>query len=112
MKPMSNEKVKKQPNNGPNIQKEKETVSKMIGLYCRKKHHRHELCSECQGLQTYAHKRLSLCQFGEEKTACSNCKVHCYKPEYREKMKTVMRYSGPWMLVYHPVYAIKHLLNK
>jgi hypothetical protein len=27
-------------------------------------------------------------------------------------MKSVMRYSGPWMLLYHPVYSVKHLLNK
>jgi predicted amidophosphoribosyltransferase len=99
-------------NNGPVVQKEKETVTKMIYLYCKKKHHHEELCAECQDLKDYALKRLSLCRFGEDKTACSNCPVHCYKPEYRQKIKAVMRYSGPWMLVYHPVYAVKHLLNK
>lgn len=99
-------------NNGPNIQKEKETVSEIIRLYCRKKQHKQELCKECLDLKAYALKRLSLCQFGEEKSACSNCTVHCYKPEYRQKMKDVMRYSGPWMLLYHPVYSVKHLLNK
>ena len=99
-------------NNGPNIQKEKETVTKMIDLYCRKKHHNRELCEECTDLKNYALKRLSLCPFGEEKTACSNCRVHCYKPEYRQRIKEVMRYAGPWMLLYHPVYAVKHLLNK
>jgi predicted amidophosphoribosyltransferase len=99
-------------NNGPVVQKEKETVTKMIHLYCRKKHHQHELCPDCQNLQDYALKRLSLCRFGEDKTACSSCSVHCYKPDYRQKIKAVMRYSGPWMLVYHPVYAVKHLLNK
>jgi hypothetical protein len=105
--------MKKQLNNGPNIQKEKEMVTKMIDLYCRKKHHHgQELCMECQDLKTYAHMRLSLCRFGEEKSACSNCLVHCYKPTYRIEMKSVMRFSGPWMLLYHPVYSIKHLLNK
>jgi hypothetical protein len=99
-------------NNGPVVQKEEETVTKMLHLYCHKKHHLHELCADCQDLQDYALKRLSLCRFGEDKTACSNCPVHCYKPEYREKIKVVMRFSGPWMLVYHPVYAVKHLLNK
>lgn len=103
---------RKELNNGPNIQKEKDTVSKMISIYCRKKHHQHDLCAECLDLKNYAYKRLSLCRFGEDKTACSNCSVHCYKSAYREKMKAVMRYSGPWMLLYHPVYAVKHLLNK
>jgi Nitrous oxide-stimulated promoter len=103
----------RQLNNGPKIQMEKEMVSKMIKLYCRKKHHNdQELCKDCQNLKTYAVMRLSLCRFGEEKSACSNCSVHCYKPKYRVKMKSVMRYCGPWMLLYHPVYSFKHLLNK
>jgi hypothetical protein len=99
-------------NNGPVIQKEKEVVTKMIEIYCRKNHHNYGLCDECQDLKNYAHKRLSLCPFGEEKTACSNCKIHCYKPEYCQKMKAVMRYSGRWMLLYYPIYSVKHLLNK
>ena len=103
--------MKKELNNGPIIQKEKETVSKMIDLYCRKKHHHHNLFEECQDLKDYALKRLSLCRFGEEKSACSNCTVHCYKPEYRQRIKSVMRYAGPWMLLYHPVYSVKHLIS-
>jgi hypothetical protein len=98
-------------NNGPNIRKEKDTVSRMIELYCRKKHRRKELCEECTALKNFAHKRLSLCPFGEDKGACSNCSVHCYKPEYRIKIKAVMRYTGPWMLVYHPVFSVKHLIS-
>lgn len=103
---------KRKVNEGPNIRKEMETVSKMIEIYCHRKHHSKELCEECSDLMNYALKRLSLCRFGEEKTACSNCKIHCYKPVYRENIKKVMRYSGPWMVLYHPVYSIKHLLNK
>ncbi|WP_342429410.1 nitrous oxide-stimulated promoter family protein [Neobacillus sp. FSL H8-0543] len=99
-------------NNGPKVQKEKEMVTQMIELYCRKKHHHEKLCKECQTVKIYAHRRLSLCRFGEEKSACSNCSIHCYKPKYRDRMKTIMRFSGPWMLLYHPIYSIKHLLNR
>lgn len=100
-------------NNGPVIQKEMETVTEMIQLYCKKKHHPGQgLCQDCEDLKNYALKRLSFCQFGENKTACSNCSVHCYKPEYRQKIKEVMRFSGPRMLMYHPLYAVKHIFNK
>lgn len=99
-------------NTGPIVQDEKETVEKMVKLYCKKKHHQNELCKDCQELLSYAHKRLSLCPFGEKKGACSNCDIHCYKPEYRDKIKTVMRYSGKWMILYHPIYSVKHLLNR
>ncbi len=29
----------------------------------------------------------------------------------REKIRTVMRYSGPIMIFYHPITAIKHVLS-
>lgn len=101
--------VKGQINDGPKINREKDIVGKMIRIYCRKKHHHNGLCPECQELNDYAMKRLSFCQFGEEKTACAKCPVHCYKPDYRQKIKEVMRYSGPWMLLYHPMESIKHI---
>ncbi|MBS4213516.1 MULTISPECIES: nitrous oxide-stimulated promoter family protein [Neobacillus] len=102
-----------EPNTGPVIQKEKEIVKQMIEIYCRHKHkHPNGLCNECQELKNYCMLRLSFCRFGEEKSSCSHCKVHCYKPAYRQKIKAVMRYSGPWMLLYHPIYGVKHLFNK
>ena len=44
------------------------------------------------------------------KTLCSACKVHCYKPEMREQIRTVMRWAGPRMLPVHPVLSIKHVI--
>ncbi|WP_436836471.1 nitrous oxide-stimulated promoter family protein [Paenibacillus tritici] len=96
-------------NNGPMIRKEQDIVFKMIRIYCKKKHHGAALCEECQDLNEYAGQRLSRCKFGEEKTACAKCPIHCYKPMYRQKIKEVMRYSGPWMLLYHPVESIRHI---
>ena len=46
-----------------------------------------------------------------EKENCSNCKVHCYKPEMREKIRAVMRFSGPRMIFRHPVTAVHHVLE-
>ena len=44
----------------------------------------------------------------ETKTFCSACKVHCYKPALREKIRAVMRWYGPRMLTVHPVLALRH----
>lgn len=96
-------------NDGPIICKEQELVTKMIRIYCRKKHQGKELCGECQDLNEYARKRLAYCRFGEEKTACAKCSVHCYKPDYRQRIRGVMRFSGPWMLLYHPIESIRHI---
>lgn len=92
--------------------KEQYVVEEMIRLYCKKNHqgHNKEMCGECQELSEYAKSRSEKCPFMEKKTFCANCKVHCYKPEMREKIRKVMRYSGPRMLFYHPILAIWHLV--
>ena len=93
-------------------EREKKTVAFMIKLYCRKKHGtKNGLCPECQALSDYAAQRSDRCPFMETKTFCANCKVHCYKPEMREKIREVMRFSGPRMMLYHPVMAIRHVIE-
>ena len=93
-------------------EREKAVVSQMIVLYCKKQHKGgKELCPECTELLEYARLRSDKCPFMETKTFCSNCKVHCYKPEMREKIRRVMRFSGPRMLFYHPVLAISHVIE-
>ena len=92
-------------------EKEKEVVSLMIDLYCRKNHHQKDICEECRALKEYACQRVDKCPFMETKTFCSNCKVHCYKPEMREKIRTVMRFSGPRMIFHHPVMAVSHVIE-
>jgi len=91
---------------------EKRMVSKMIALYCKKKHHtKGILCADCWLLDAYARQRSDKCPFMETKTFCSNCKVHCYKSEMREKIRAVMRFSGPWMIFHHPIAAMRHLIE-
>lgn len=92
-------------------EQEKQMVSQMIRLYCRRKHKtRNGLCKECAELEAYAQLRSEKCPFMETKTFCSNCRVHCYKPEMREKIRQIMRFSGPRMIFSHPVAAIKHVV--
>lgn len=93
-------------------EREKRMVAEMIALYCRKNHHTGKgLCPECRSLLDYAQQRSEHCPFMENKTFCSNCRVHCYKPEMREKIRAVMRFSGPRMLFHHPLMAIRHLIE-
>lgn len=92
-------------------EREKRMVEDMIRLYCRKNHGVKTLCGECGTLLDYAKQRSEKCPFMETKTFCSNCRVHCYKPEMREKIRAVMRFSGPRMLFVHPIAAIRHLIE-
>ena len=91
------------------IEQEKQTVERMVRLYCRKKEGNKQLCPRCEELLGYARIRLSRCPFGENKSTCRQCSIHCYKPEMKERMREVMRYAGPRMLLYHPVAALRHL---
>lgn len=94
------------------FEREEATLRAMIALYCRDMHHSGVvLCGECAGLLDYALIRLGKCTFGADKPKCSACPVHCYKPAMREQIRDVMRYSGPRMMVRHPVLAIGHVVD-
>ncbi|RDY28817.1 nitrous oxide-stimulated promoter family protein [Romboutsia weinsteinii] len=96
------------------IEKEKNTINLMIDIYCRKKHgsKKGELCEDCAELLAYANKRLDFCKFGEEKKFCSKCPIHCYKKDMKLKIKEVMKFSGPRLLLYSPMEVIKHVFEK
>lgn len=92
--------------------REKKTLKAMIGIYCRE-HHRggEELCADCSALIAYALGRLDKCPFGERKPKCSACTIHCYKPDFRDRIRAVMSFAGPRMLKEHPVLAVGHLVD-
>ena len=98
-------------NKHPRIKREAKAVTAMIDMYCHKHHSADELCQECSALLEYAHRCLEKCPFQEGKTTCIKCPVHCYKPVMRERIREVMRYSGPRMMYRHPIVAILHLID-
>jgi hypothetical protein len=84
--------------------RELKTAGAMIALYCRDKHGTElDLCSDGAELWEYARQRVAHCPLLPNKPTCVNCPVHCYKLEMRERIKTVMRYSGPRMIWRHPI---------
>jgi len=92
------------------MRREKQTIGYMVELYCKDHHGTHdELCVECREFKEYAFMRLDKCPFQEKKSTCGKCKVHCYRPDMKEKAKVVMRYSGPRMLLHHPSLALHHV---
>lgn len=84
----------------------------MIALYCGNTTAGKGACAPSAApWRNTARARSDKCPFMEEKTFCSNCKVHCYKPEMREKIREVMRFSGPRMLLVHPAATIRHVIE-
>ena len=94
------------------FEREKKTLQAMIALYCRDLHKAGDgLCADCVSLQEYALTRLERCTFGPDKPKCADCPIHCYKPAMRNAIRDVMRYSGPRMLVRHPILALGHTID-
>lgn len=83
----------------------------MIGLYCRKTHKFQGLCPECAALIVYSEKKIAKCVWKDDKPVCTNCSIHCFNIGMREKIRRVMRYSGPRMILIHPFLAIEHLIR-
>lgn len=90
---------------------ETETVQKMIMFYCNEMHDtkKNELCAECSVLFNYAKQRIDKCLYKDQKPVCSKCKVHCYKPEMRMRIREVMRFSGPRMMLKSPFLSLRYL---
>lgn len=105
------------------LRREEKTIRVMIALYCS---HHHggaagspdaetpsaESCEECSALFAYARLRLASCRFGQRKPTCARCTVHCYRRDMRERVRVVMRYSGPRMVTRHPLLAMAHLVDR
>lgn len=98
--------------NNKRFKREKITLARMIRLFCVKKHGtNNDLCIDCSALLKYSEARLSKCPFGEDKPVCSKCTVHCYSNAMRDKVKEVMRFSGPRMIFTHPYLTLMHILD-
>lgn len=91
------------------IEKERKICFLMIDLYCR--HHHQVDCVQCLELKDFVAERLRLCPHSDQKTFCSSCDTPCYRADMQERICTVMRFSGPRMLLHHPIVAVRHLVQ-
>ena len=94
------------------LKREKKTLEFMLKLYCKQKHKIKEgLCENCHGLLEYAYERIDNCNFAKNKPVCAKCSIQCYETEMRKKIRNVMKFSGPRMMLYHPVITIEHVIH-
>ncbi|MFT4452031.1 nitrous oxide-stimulated promoter family protein [Parvimonas sp. G1425] len=91
--------------------REKKVITEMVKLYCKKNHKNDKLCDECRDVLNYSLNRIDNCKYMDTKTFCSNCKKPCYSPKMKEKIKQIMKFSGPRMLFHHPLLVIYHIIS-
>lgn len=96
--------------------KDLKVLLQFTAVYCRVKHEgarssvttaepelqtlplqKHPVCKECSEFLLYAMQRRLCCPL-DEKPVCKHCPVHCYKPEYRQKVREIMRFSGQYLI--------------
>ena len=83
----------------PDTAREEKMLRRFLAVYCRTRHgrKRSKLCRECMDLERYALDRLRRCPY-DPKPQCRKCSTHCYNPEYRRRIRDVMRFSGIWFV--------------
>ncbi len=96
------------------IKKDEKILRSFIGVYCRENHlkkgvpeYKEGYCKECYELLQYALKRDRMCPL-DPKPQCKHCKVHCYSPKMRSKIKEVMKFSGMYMIKHGRIDMIFH----
>lgn len=97
------------------LARDNKTVMAMAQLYCHD-HHRglrgeNRLCAECYEVVDYAMQRTRNCPH-LHKGICEACEIQCYRPSMRASIRTIMAYSGPRMILHHPLMAIRHIVKK
>lgn len=76
-------------------ERERKIMARFVAVFCEKRHGtaKGNLCEECRSLVAYANERLSRCPH-DPKPKCKDCGTHCYGPDYRARMREVMKFSG------------------
>src|SRR5512133_3904857 len=97
--------------------KDLKILASFIHLYCSSHHDRKEgeltpipeqlssrgnsivaLCPDCTALLEHGIRKRGLCPL-DPKPSCRKCRIHCYSPEYRQKIRAIMVFSGRKMLL-------------
>jgi hypothetical protein len=94
------------------LRRDLRVIDVMVRLWCRGVHQpRGESSAACAELLAYARTKLLRCPFAADRPSCSRCAVHCYRKDMRERIRAVMRYAGPRILVREPVMALRYFAD-
>lgn len=88
-------------------------IGKFVEVYCAGRHGssgrstfqlpaglgQRRLCSECGQFLAYAMAKRIKCPLEAEKPSCKACRIHCYAPAQRERVREIMAYSGRKLLL-------------
>ena len=97
------------------MSKKRPVIEAMIRIYCEGRCQNETLesglCQECEELLTYALERLEKCPKVAQKTSCGRCEIPCYREPFKSRIRLVMKYAGPRMVVKHPIKTVKYVMD-
>jgi hypothetical protein len=88
-------------------------IGKFVAVYCTGKHcaagraavalpfglEERFLCQDCAAFLEYAIAKRLKCPLEAEKPTCKRCRIHCYDPPRRAKVREIMAYAGRKLLL-------------
>lgn len=102
------------------------TLMKFVDIFCRENHNGERspfsfrlydireiekreisLCPDCTKLLTYGLTMRLKCPH-DPKPMCKKCETQCYKGEYKEKIREIMKFSGIYMIKHGRVDLLYH----
>jgi transposase-like protein len=105
------------------------TLIKFVGIYCRENHDGEKkpfsfrpldikeiekkespLCPDCTRLLTYGLTMRLKCPH-DPKPMCKKCESQCYRGEYKEKIREVMKSSGIYLVKHGRIDMLYHYLR-
>ncbi len=106
-----------------------ETLLKFVGIYCLENHNGDKapfsfrlidikeietqeipLCKDCTKLLTYGLTMRMNCPH-DPKPMCKKCESQCYRGEYKEKIREVMKFSGMYLVKHGRIDMLYHYLR-
>ncbi len=111
------------------LRRDLRTLVRFIEVYCKRRHadvpkepatlkthdveairgQRVALCHACRKLLAHAFVKRTRCPL-DPKPACKHCPEHCYHPDYRARIRQVMKYSGIRLVLTGRLDYLYHLL--
>ncbi len=105
------------------------TLVKFVGIFCRKNHNGERspfsfrlndikeiedrevsLCPDCTKILTYGLTMRLKCPH-DPKPMCKKCETQCYKGDYKDKIREIMKFSGIYMIKHGRVDMLYHYLR-
>ena len=97
------------------IDKDRRTLEAMARIYCRAHHDGEQdaagLCPTCRETVDATLARTVACPFGHELN-CQDCEIHCQHGDAQARIKEIMAYAAPRMLLRHPLMTAEYLRKK